>query len=104
MKQKDGMGWIRDESKAHLRSWEEFYRKRWQDGHCSRPLAAKDHFGSFGSLGILGSHVSFGRKRLRSIFFCAIGNHRSATSVMAGIPSMALWIAATQPPAITYSA
>ena len=30
MKQKDGMSWIRDESKAHLRSWEEFYRNRWQ--------------------------------------------------------------------------
>ena len=46
----------------------------------------KVHLGSLGSFGILGSLGSFGRKHLRSFFFCAIGNQRSATSVMAGIP------------------
>jgi nitrate reductase alpha subunit len=30
MKSKDGIAWIKDETRPRLRSWEEFYRNRWQ--------------------------------------------------------------------------
>ena len=30
MKRKDATSWIKDEASPHLRSWEEFYRNRWQ--------------------------------------------------------------------------
>ena len=30
MKTRDAISWIRDEVDPQLRSWEEFYRNRWQ--------------------------------------------------------------------------